>query len=260
MIQTKFVDNVVALIPDMHEVIGLAIGGSWISDEIDEYSDLDFVLVTENKISGDKNKMLEYAAKFGNLVSGFTGEHVGEPRVLICLYDHPLLHVDIKFVTLEEFQDRVEDPIVLYEREGALTKVITETKSQWPKLDYQWIEDRFWIWIHYAALKIGRGEYFEALDFLSYLRVTVISPLMQLRNGELPRGLRKVEFNFIDSDVRLLQKTVPTYNAYSIGESIKEIIHLYRDLREGLFDSSVNKCHKTENLAVVYLDGVLKKL
>jgi len=46
------------------------------------------------------------------------------------------------------------------------------------------------------AGKIGRGEYFEALDFISWLRVSVISPLFQLKGGRLPRGLRKVEFNF----------------------------------------------------------------
>jgi hypothetical protein len=31
------------------------------------------------------------------LLVGFTGEHVGEPRVLICLYGPPVLHVDLKF-------------------------------------------------------------------------------------------------------------------------------------------------------------------
>ena len=34
------------------------------------------------------------------LLAAFTGEHVGEPRLLICLYRSPLLHVDLKYVSL----------------------------------------------------------------------------------------------------------------------------------------------------------------
>src|SRR5689334_1349887 len=103
MIQRQFADNVVNLLRDDQQVIGVAVAGSWLTDEIDQFSDLDLILVTRDKIADSKEKMVAYADRFGNLLSGFTGEHVGEPRVLICLYDDPLLHVDIKFLTLEEF-------------------------------------------------------------------------------------------------------------------------------------------------------------
>ncbi|MER7057532.1 MULTISPECIES: hypothetical protein [unclassified Streptomyces] len=33
--------------------------------------------------------------------------------------------------------------------------------------DLQWIEDRFWIWVHYGATKLGRGELFEVNGFLA---------------------------------------------------------------------------------------------
>ena len=97
MIQQQFVNKAVATIKKDDSIIGLAVGGSWLTNELDEYSDLDLTLVTKEKVSDDPAKMLKYAASFGKLLSGFTGEHVGEPRLLICLYDDPLLHVDIKF-------------------------------------------------------------------------------------------------------------------------------------------------------------------
>jgi len=68
-----------------NDIIGLAVGGSWLADEIDEFSDLDLILVSKTKLSDDKNKMLELAQRLGSFLSGFTGEHVGEPRLLICL-------------------------------------------------------------------------------------------------------------------------------------------------------------------------------
>lgn len=56
----------------------------------------------------------------------------------------------------------MEDPIVLLDTENVdLAKVIKKYPSKYPGLDFQWIEDRFWIWVHYAALKIGRGEYLK---------------------------------------------------------------------------------------------------
>ncbi len=169
MIQQNFADKAKTILETDDNVIGLAVAGSWLTNELDEFSDLDLILVTEQKISGNKDLMLGYAKRLGNFLSGFTGEHVGEPRVLICLYDNPLLHVDIKFVTLDEFQSRIETPILLLDKNGRLEKTISNSQEKFPYPDYQWIEDRFWTWIHYALLKIGRGEYLEACDFMGFL-------------------------------------------------------------------------------------------
>lgn len=124
MIQKDFAYTIVEIINKDSNVIGLAAGGSWITNELDEYSDLDLILITKKKIAGDKEKMISYAKSFGAFISGFTGEHVGEPRVLICLYDNPLLHVDIKFLTLPEFHERVENPVILFETDKQLSYII----------------------------------------------------------------------------------------------------------------------------------------
>jgi len=260
MIQQLFAEQAVNAIKNIPGVLGLAIGGSWITHEIDEYSDLDMVLVTETRITDNKDKMLTFANKLGTLISAFTGEHVGEPRVLICLYDNPLLHVDIKFITLEEFGHRVENPTIVWEKDTCLSGIIDSTKAEWPTVDYQWIEDRFWTWIHYATLKIGRGEYFEALDFLSYLRVSVISPLLQIKNGQLPRGLRKVEFNLKKSDLNRLEKTVPEYNIKSIVGSLENMIDLYLDLRSELFPESVVQRQTAQDRTLDYFKEIGRKV
>ena len=124
MIQKEFAQRVTGLVSRDPSIIGLAVAGSWADDDMDEYSDLDLVLVSREKIGGNREKMIRIAKEFGDFISGFTGEHVSEPRLLVCLYDNPLLHVDIKFVTLQEFQTRVDDPVVIFEREGQLSEVI----------------------------------------------------------------------------------------------------------------------------------------
>ena len=107
MIQTAFANKAKSILSQDENVIGLAVAGSWLTNELDEFSDVDLILITKETISDNKDKMIAYAKSIGNFISGFTGEHVGEPRVLICLYDNPLLHVDIKFITLKEFEVRI---------------------------------------------------------------------------------------------------------------------------------------------------------
>ncbi len=254
--QKEFANKVVEIIKTDSDVIGLAGGGSFISNELDEYSDLDLILITGRKMSGDRQRMLDYAHQFGDLISGFTGEHVGEPRVLICLYDHPLLHVDIKFLTLPEFYDRVENPVILFERDNQLTNIIDTTKAEWPQPGYQWIEDRFWTWVHYIASKAARGEYFECLDGLGFLRVRVLGPLLQIKNKLTPRGLRKVETAVRSTDLEKLKRTLASHHRRSIFNALDNSVTLYRSLRKKLYPIEVHRQNKAEQKCLAYLEKV----
>lgn len=130
MMHEKFVEDILPHIVNYRGILGLAVGGSWINQEMDSYSDLDLIVVTEQLVSSDRLEMINFASSIGKLLNAFTGEHVGEPRVLICLYSEPLLHVDIKFVTLEEFYSRVENPQIIWEKEQQLSKIIASTVAK----------------------------------------------------------------------------------------------------------------------------------
>ncbi|MBL7721429.1 MAG: aminoglycoside 6-adenylyltransferase [Chitinophagaceae bacterium] len=258
MIQQDFAYNAAEIVSADQNVLGLAVAGSWITNELDEYSDLDLVLVTKEQISSDKEKMIDLAKSLGNFISGFTGEHVGEPRLLICLYDDPLLHVDIKFLTLQEFTNRIENPVILFERDDLLTAIITSTEAKWPEPDFQWIEDRFWTWVHYACMKIGRGELMEAYDFLSFLRQTVFSPLMQVKNNKKVRGLRRVETQLSLSDLENLKITIAQYNKASIIKALDNSISIYKSLRRKLFPATITMQEKAEKRSLEYFKQIKK--
>lgn len=257
--QKEFAKNVVDVLKDDQTIIGLAGAGSWGTNEFDEWSDLDLVVITRDNLSADKSNMLEYAKRFGNLLSAFTGEHVGENRLLICLYDDPLIHVDIKFVTLDEFHYRIENPIILLDRDNKLKNVIENTSPEFPRPDFQWIEDRFWTWIHYGLLKIGRGEYFEALDFMGFLRMVVFGPLLHMKNNNLPRGVRKVETTLNRLDFESLQSTLCTNKKESLLQSIESAINLYRNLRTDLFNDDIY-LNKAEPAVIRYFENLKENL
>lgn len=68
-------------------LVGVAAGGSYVTGTIDVHSDLDLVVVVEPSAQAEVMvSRAVLASGLGRLLVAFTGEHVGEPRLLICLY------------------------------------------------------------------------------------------------------------------------------------------------------------------------------
>jgi hypothetical protein len=258
MIQQAFAAHAAIIAEDDSSIQGLAVAGSWLTQELDEFSDLDLILISKEKVGDNKEQMIAYAQKFGNLLNAFTGEHVGEPRLLICLYNDPLLHVDIKFITADELKTRVENPVLLFDRTGSLQQILDSTSYQFPHPDHQWIEDRFWTWVHYALLKIGRGEYMEAHDFLAFLRMIVFGPLLHIKNNNLPRGVRKVETTIALEDFQQLQQTLAANNKASLLTALENAVQLYRSLRKELFTTNATLQYQTEEAVMNYFEEIRK--
>lgn len=122
----------------------LLAGGSIVHGGFDKYSDLDFVVVVDTLHYDEiMTQRRELAGTLGHLLHAFTGEHVGEPRLLICLYGPELLHVDLKFVTLEMLTQRVEEPAVLFTRDNtALQRQLAKFSAHWPDMSPEWFESR----------------------------------------------------------------------------------------------------------------------
>jgi len=236
-------------------LVGVAAGGSYLTGAMDQWSDLDLIVAAEPAayaaVIADRPRI---AASLGDLLAAFTGEHVGEPRVLICLYRSPLLHVDLKFVTVAAIAERVEDPAVLWERDGRLTAALRAGHPRFPEPDRQWIEDRFWVWVHYTATKIGRGELFEVQDALALLRGRVLGPLALKSRGARPAGVRRLETAAPDL-AREMADTVASHDARDCARALAASAALYRKMR----DAQPGACTPrlaAEAAALAFLDQI----
>ena len=174
--------------------------------------------------------------------------------MLICLYKDPLLHVDIKFLTLDEFESRVEEPVILWDRHEQLQAVLDRTEGKFPYPDYQLMEDRFWVWTHYVLGKIARGEYLEAFDSLSIFRMMIFGPLLHIKNGNLPKGVRKVESLLASDDLKGLESTIAAYNKQSLITAIEKSVNLYQKLRRELFKEDIMLRVDAEKEVLKYLE------
>lgn len=237
-------------------LVGVAAGGSYATGTIDEFSDLDLVIAVEPDVyEAVLRERSAIAAGLGPLLAAFTGEHVHEPRLLICLYGPPLLHVDLKFVRLEDVAVRVEDPVVLWERDGRLRAALVGGVARFPEPDPQWIEDRMWSWVHYAATKIGRGELFQAVDFLADIRALAIGPLILKASGARPSGVRKIELAAPDWS-GALTATIGAYDSRACLAALRAAVCVYRSLR----DPQVIPNTAAEAAVMEYVEAVAARL
>lgn len=255
-----FVNKAIDLLKKDSRILGIAAGGSWITNTMDEFSDIDLVIVVDNNHEREisQERML-IAEKLGNLLSAFTGEHVGEPRLIICLYGPPLLHVDFKFVALTDFVHRVEDPVILWQRNNILQEILDKGHANYPLPSLQWIEDRFWVWVHYVATKLARGEIFEAIETMSFIRTTVLGPLTLMKNGCLPRGVRYIEKD-AKEDLPILIKTISAHRAADCAMALKHGITLYQQLREYHGTPDLHRRKEAEKQSIIYLNDVIERI
>jgi predicted nucleotidyltransferase len=255
----RFLDAALPRLAADPRVVGVAAAGSLVNGGMDEFSDLDLVIAVEpehaDAIQTERHAIAAGLGAPTPLVAAFTGEHVGEPRVLICLYGPPALHVDLKFVALPDAARRVDEVAVLSDHDGRLAATLATAESAFPRPDLQWVEDRFWVWLHYGALKVGRGELFEAADFLAFLRPQVLGPLALMRHGRLPRGVRRVETEAAP-DLPALRATLATHDARSCAAALAAAADLYADLREHHATPALVRRTDAERVAREYLAWV----
>ena len=245
----RFVRQAIARLSADARFVGLAAAGSWAEDTMDDFSDLDLVLAIEPAHMEEvMTQRQDIAAALGHLLASFTGEHVGELRFLIGLYADSLLHVDLKFVSLDDAASRVDEPVVLWERDGRFSRVLQREKGVFPSPNGQWIEDRFWIWMHAGASRVARGELFDAIEFLSFIRVSVLGPLGLQRAGRKPMGTRRVEIH-VPTLAADLKGTLAVHDAEACFAAFERCAQIYRQLRT----AEVVRRSEAEEAAMDYL-------
>ncbi|MCC6575290.1 MAG: oxalate:formate antiporter [Planctomycetes bacterium] len=194
----KFLDAALNYFKADARALGVAAGGSLCAATMDEYSDLDLVVVVAPHARAEiMAERKQIAAKLGPMLTVFTAEHVGEPRMVIAIYGPPPLHVDLKFIDITELEKRVENPRVLFERDGALSAVIAATQPAPPgPINLEWLEERFWGWTHYNIEKTLRGEWLECHAGAGFVNNVVLGPMALTAAGYSgldKQGVRRLE-------------------------------------------------------------------
>ena len=257
--QQLFINKAIPVFKKDKRIVGVALGGAYARGTMDEYSDLEFIIAVEpalfSEVLSEKEKI---AASIGNLLAAFPATHMQRPDFLICMYGDPLVHVDLNFQPLDKIWNRMDDPVIQYERGTQMSDEYAKTKAKIPEPDLQWYEDRFWIWVHYIANKIGRNELFDAIEGLSFLRQQVLGPMILMKNGYPPRGVREIELA-CPMEIPRLVNTLASHDQKSCLKALKAATDLYIYLR-GFNVSHVLRRETAEKKALQYLNYISERI
>jgi hypothetical protein len=261
-VHQHFVERTKALLFGDSRILGLAIGGSWMTGELDEFSDLDFYVVLDEKaVSMPFEEKRAIVQPLGKLLSFYKNGHDDNVAVSLFYYEPQLLHVDWKWISLSGFEKRVEDPEILFERENCLSEVIGRYPSlgyALPELQYQ--ESRFWTWMHYVLSKLGRGEIIEAYDYLCEVRSYSIGPLVLMKNGLSARRMRFAE-KLPENDLEWIKKTIPTdCTALGCIDASLIMMQMFVYLRDALKTDNYISNNEAERACFNYLAYIRHKL
>jgi hypothetical protein len=218
------------------DVVAMAVAGSFAQGIADELSDVDLRLyVSQEAIERTVRAIPALAAACGTVIALFTGEHVGAPALTIVLYDD-LVHVDFDVLSSSEVAEhnRGLPVLVLWERDGVSARLPGEDHPD-IEHDLRWIEDRMWTWCWYIHAKILRGELYEALDGLQYVRDRVLFRLVAFQHGTPPAGARRVEAALGDREEAFGGTIAFAHDAAAVLSALRAEIDLYLDLSSPLF-------------------------
>lgn len=229
-------ETAAAFTQTMPGVIGLVVSGSLATGTADVYSDLDLKIVTRDDMHGEAVKHLdELVDACGVPVARFSAEHVGHPGMLIVLYDD-LIHMDFYLVRLGELSAKnggmagwvvwTEDDDIAVALRGPAEAV---------GVDLAWFEARIWTWVWYTHSKILRGELYEALDALQYLRGVVLFALLAESAGVKPYGSRRAE-QHVGELGPLFARTVPVLERETVLDALRATVELYLKLADPLLE------------------------
>lgn len=237
------------------DVLGVTIKGSFATGNPDRFSDLDLSFVIRDdrfELALDRRQDLVRAP--AEPIAAFTAEHLHLPELLVTLYDD-LISADIRYVPLRHFPDPKEDlPCrVLWQRDDILSHRLVAATAPEPSIDVAHIEARMWTWVWSTHRKILRGEVYEALDALQFLRSNVLFPLLSVRRGRPPAGSRRAEQLVGDLNKEFLQ-TIAAADRQETMQALQQTVDLYLHLVDPLLDQqNVRKAERARQRVLAAL-------
>lgn len=217
------------------DVVGMALAGSFADGKPDAYSDLDLrVVLADGSLQRVFPRREEIARACGPLVAAFTGEHVGEPQLLVTLYED-LVHVDYLFMEVSDAAARNQGTpaLILWQRDTSVASALSAPFSPDPVKDLMYVEARIWTWTWYIQSKILRGELWEAASGLGQVRDWVLFRLLSLAHQRRYRGARYAE-ELIGEHAGAIERTHASVDQESLLGALRATVHLYIRLADPL--------------------------
>lgn len=207
---------------------GIYVSGS---STADEYSDVDLNIIceTEEDRKGMKEDRLSIAQQIGKLKAEAMSIF---PYTYVTFYEEEEVKVDFSFSLIPPARRPDKANVnIIYDPEGYLAKMVEESsKLEW-KIDLEDLQNKiqhFYMGFSYTVSKIGRGEFWDALDCVDFYRKYLIE-------FEDTLACRKRE-NYRRIEKKLDQKRLEAYNRIMVKELTRKNLFQAMDHMISYFD------------------------
>ncbi|MFN7904219.1 MAG: hypothetical protein ACK5P5_03455 [Pseudobdellovibrionaceae bacterium] len=222
-------EKLIAFFRNEPGIIGSFISGSGAAGGMDFYSDLDLGFVCANNEAKEKIWSQRFDWKLPTWFHRMDADHV-KPYFIIYLFE-PHIHVDLCFYTMENLPSQLGGPCeVAFDHLDRLKSWSQEmgrsalTPADWSNIVHE--EERFWTWVHYAWMHVGRGEYYDIAADFEFMRKIPHNWHARLKGSEkfITRRLEQTgELEFIES----MRQCFPTPDRSSLKTALLSLIAVH---------------------------------
>ncbi|MBC8374661.1 MAG: nucleotidyltransferase domain-containing protein [FCB group bacterium] len=239
-------------------IYGILVSGSVATGNVDEYSDLDLlVVVSYEELQNVWQDRYDHESTVGKIFFRIDLVDVYPTSAVAFLEDGRKIHITYKAVTELTVEAEYTSAITLLNNDSRIDDWLLKCRQITISYDFARLAENdrsFWFWLLQGTAKVGRGEYWAAYDTLNTLREICIEAHAAL-NKKPFQSYRRIEDRWKESDISKLSRTVPKINQGEISKAYSMIISLYSELRKDM----VKKLRLSWNIELDNID-VIKKL
>jgi len=221
--------------------IGVLLGGSLAAGKADSFSDIDlYVFVRDDDFESVFAERDEIAYSIGPVLVRYLGDHMpGGQHQLIVWYEGPL-HVDLMFRKWSETAPhwKWNASLILKDSDDAMAQLKKESdllrapEFAWEQLNT--LNQKFWGWVAYTFGKILRGELWEALDNVAWIRNEALLVMLAWMQNARFEGHRRLESKLDGHLSKLFSKSLCSREPQSLHAALMAEVRIFRELRSRL--------------------------
>jgi len=226
--QQRVMLDVVAASAKAYGRCTLLVSGSLVGGDVDRYSDLDLIAVSESP-SGCEAAIRAAIEAGGDLIAFFTTSHLAthQSSIYYVAVERAIVKLDIVYKdSSEPFEIPAASEIVSGDSHE-LVRATLHTNAGPPESELELIATKLAAWLWFSYARAARGEFFAAARSIDFSRENALLPLMLHRLGLPQDGHRKLENRLAEP---LLQQLMMTYPSELNFDSIFEALAAMRSI------------------------------
>ena len=207
----------------------------------DLFSDIDlYVFVRDSDFESVFAERDAIARSIGPVLVRYLGDHMPSGHhQLIVWYEGPL-HVDLMFRKWSEtvLHWKWKGSVILKDSGNAIAQLKKESDLlQPPELAWEQLNtlnQKFWGWVAYTFGKILRGELWEALDNIAWIRNEALLVMLAWTQNAQYEGHRRLEAKLDDHLATLFNESLCSREPESLHAALTAEVRIFRELRSRL--------------------------